>query len=185
MEIKNKIESVNVINQFELNKLEEQLFSRGEEQKVVEFLNKFPYKFYAIRDKSKSGGKFKFNVKKEDVLKEIQNYDLFSINVSSGNFKNSQILTGDIQVFQDGRIYAILSCDPEASVRDAYARPDFNISTDIFDDKTLCKIPGFDFLLNYIFEHNLFDVIIEFSLFNTNVGVKKEKIVIFELRTNY
>ena len=80
---------------------------------------------------------------------------------------------------------AILTTDSEASVRDAYRRPTIVVNTDIFDDKALDKIPDFDFLYEYIFKHNLVDIIVEFALFNIPLGINNERIVIFELRTHY
>lgn len=185
MIIKNKIESIEMIKKLGLNKLPEGLFMRGEEDKVKNFLREFSYDLYAIRDKTKTGGVFKFNVKREDVLNEISGYDIFTINVSSGNYENHQLVTGDIKISSDGSVYAVLSTDPQASVRDAYKNSDININTDIFDKKALNKIPNFDEIYQYLYEHNLIDVIVEFSLFDIDVGIKNEKIIIWELRTNY
>ena len=42
MEIKNKMESVEKINELKLNKFPEQIFNKGEEQKIQEFLKKAP-----------------------------------------------------------------------------------------------------------------------------------------------
>ena len=33
--------------------------------------------------------------------------------------------------------------------------------------------------------NNLQDIIVEFALFNKEVGIKKEKVIIYELRTHY
>ena len=52
MEIKNKIESIKYISQMGLNKFPEGLFKRGEDKKIKEFLNEYPARFYAIRDKA-------------------------------------------------------------------------------------------------------------------------------------
>lgn len=111
-------------------------------------------------------------------------YDLFSINVSSANYVDNQILVGEIELLSNNEVYATLSVDSTASVRDALKKPTFNLKTDIFDSQ-LNKIPGFDFLYNYITTKNLKDVIIEFSLFNKKVGIFNEPIVIYELRTDY
>lgn len=77
-----------------------------------------------------------------------------------------------------------MSVDPSASVRDALKNPTFNLSTDIFDKK-LNKIPYFDLIYQYIINHNLQDVIVEFALFDTEVGINNEHIVVYELRTHY
>lgn len=69
-------------------------------------------------------------------------------------------------------------------MRDAIQNPTFNFKTDIFD-KRLNKIPHFDFIYKYIIEHNLKDTIVEFSLFDKELGTKNEKVIVYELRTHY
>ena len=184
MIINNKLESMHRIHALGLNRFPEQLFKKNEHEKVKQFLACYPADYYAIRDKSKAGGVFKLKVAKEDVLTEIDDYNLFTINVSSANYVENQILVGEIEIFSNGEVYATLSVDPKASVRDALRHPTFNFKTDIFDKK-LNEIPSFDLIYYYIVEHNLQDVIVEFSLFNKEVGIKGEKIVVYELRTNY
>ena len=82
------------------------------------------------------------------------------------------------------KVYAVLSVDPKASDRDAIKNPNFNFKTDIFD-KRLNSIPHFDMIYQYIVSNNLENVIVEFSLFDTGVGIRNEKIIIYEVRTNY
>lgn len=184
MIIKNKLESIEKINKLNLNRFPEELFKVEEKQKVKDFLKNFPAQYYAIRDKSKSGGIFKLKVNYDKVLEEISEYNLFSINVSSANYVDNQLLVGEIEILSNGEIYAILSTNPTASVRDALRNPTFNLKTNIFD-KNLNKIPHFDFIYYYIINNNLQNVIVEFSLFNKNVGIYNEKIIIYELRTDY
>lgn len=185
MEIRNKLESINIINELKLNKFPEQLFEHDEKDKVKKFLEKNPAKYYAIRDKSKPGGIFKLKVEYENVLKEIKDYKLFTINVSSANYVENQLLVGEILILSNNEVYATLSTDPSASVRDATRNPTFNIKTNIFDNATLKNIPYFDYIYNYIVSNELEDIIVEFALFNKNVGIKNERIIIYELRTHY
>lgn len=173
-----------IINELGLNKFPEQLFKSDEQEKVKEFLTCFPAQYYAIRDKSKAGGIFKLKVAAKDVFAETIGYNLFSINVSSANYTKNQLLVGEIEILSNGNVYATLSVDQTASVRDALRYPTFNLKTNIFD-KELNKIPHFDVIYQYIVVHNLQNVIVEFALFNTEVGIKKEKIVVYELRTHY
>ncbi len=184
MEIKNKMESIRKINELKLNRFPEQVFNKGEEEKVREFLKMYPAPYYAIRDKSKAGGVFKLKVDYDKVLEEIGEYNLFSINVSSANYVDNQLLVGEIEFLSNGGVYAILSTDPTASVRDALSNPSFNLKTDIFD-RSLNVIPHFDFIYQYIIFNGLKDVIVEFSLFDKKVGINSEKIVVYELRTHY
>lgn len=184
MKIESKLESVKKINELKLNRFPEELFKSGEEERVLAFLEKYPAEYYAVRDKSKVSGNFKLKVDYDRVLEEILEYNFFSINVSSINYVDNQLLVGEVEFLANGEVYATLSNDPAASVRDALRSPTFNLKTDIFDKK-LKGIPHFDFLYNYIVTHNLKDVIVEFSLFDKDVGINKEKIVVYELRTHY
>ena len=185
MEIKDKLESIETIKKLGLNKLKEGLFKKGETKKVKAFLNSCTENLFCIRDRTKTGGNFKFNVPKNKVLKEIAGYEVFTINVSTGNYEGHQMLTGDIKISSDNSVFMTLSTDPNASVRDAYDRPEFNYNTDIFNDSLLNSVPGFDYLYQYVYEHNLVDTVVEFSLFDIDIGINSERVVIFELRTNY
>lgn len=184
MIIKNKTESYNKIIELNLNKFPEEIFTKNDIQKIKNFIKNYPAKYYAIRDKSKSGGIFKLRVEQENILKEIQDYDLFSINVSSYNYRENQVLVGEIFI-NNNTVNATLSTNKNYSVRDAINNPDFNISTNIYDNKTLDKIPYFDNVYKYIIENKLKNIIVEFSYFNTQLGINNENIIIYELRTNY
>lgn len=185
MIIKNKIESLKKIKELNLNTFPEQLFKKGEEAKVLEFINKYPAKYYAIRDKSTAGGIFKLKVPKENILAEIKDYEIFTINVSSVNYAQNQIMEADIEIKRNGDIYITISKNPETNIRDNSANLHMSLKTDIFDDKTLNKIPEFDYIYGYLFEHDLFDVLVELSLFDKPLGINNEKIIIWELRTHY
>lgn len=65
MVIKNKIDSIRLIKQLNLNRFPERLFIKFKEEDVVNFLEKYPAKYYAIRDRSKSNGVFKLSVEKK------------------------------------------------------------------------------------------------------------------------
>lgn len=184
MVIRNKVESFNMINYLKLNRFPEALFHENEEEKVQEFLSEYPAPYYAIRDKSKLNGIFKMKVPHDKVLEEIKGYKLFTINVSSSNYAENQLLVGEIEFLSNGEIYLTLSTDKEASIRDALRSPTFNLKTDIFD-KTLDDIPHFDLIHEYILKHDLYDVIVEFALFDCDVGINNEKFIIYELRTHY
>lgn len=174
-----------MIKELGLNRFPECLFKKGEEDKVEEFLRQYPAKYYAIRDKTRASGIFKLKVLKEDVLDEIKEYELYTINVSSANYSDNQLLVGEIEILRDGEVYLILSTEKGYSVRDAISDPDLNLKTDLFDERNLKRIPYFDYMFNYIDENNLYDIIVEFSLFDCCVGEKSEKVIVYELRTHY
>lgn len=62
--------------------------------------------------------------------------------------------------------------------------PTWNISTNYYDKK-IKYIPNIDKIIDYIFKHDLFDTVVEFSVYLERVGKYQEHVVIFELRTNY
>ena len=136
MKIASKMESYKKIIELNLNRFPEGVFKSSEKNEVEEFINDYPAKYYAIRDKSKAGGVFKLKVEPENVLNEVENYDLFSINVSSYNYIDNQLLVGEIFI-SNTEVNAILSLNSKYSVRDAIRDPDFNFTTNIFDNKTL------------------------------------------------
>lgn len=184
MKIKNKLESYNKIIELGLNRFPEKIFKSSQINEVQDFINTYPAKFYAIRDKSKAGGVFKLKVEPKNILTEVAGYDLFSINVSSYNYIDNQLLVGEIFV-SNTSVNAILSTNSGYSVRDAIKNPDFNFITNIFDNKTLNQIPCFDKVYKYIIENKLQNIIVEFAYFDKPIGVNKENIIIYELRTDY
>lgn len=85
-EVKTKLRSIALIKKLELNQFHEQLFHSGEEDKIENFLKKYPAKYYAVRSKKIVGcKKNNFKVPRDKVLEEQKKFDLFSINVSSYN----------------------------------------------------------------------------------------------------
>ena len=184
MKISNKIESYEKIMELDLNRFPEKVFKANQIDEVKDFILKYPANYYAIRDKSKAGGIFKLAVKQEDIFNEISGYDLFSINVSSFNYVDNQLLVGEIYI-SNNDVSAILSTNGRYSVRDALRNPDFNFVTSIFDDEVLNNVPYFDNVYKYIVEHKLQNVIVEFAYFNKPIGINNENIIIYELRTEY
>lgn len=183
MKISNKLESYEKIIELGLNRFPEKVFKSNQIDEVKDFINEYPATYYAIRDKSKAGGVFKLAVKQEDVLNEIVGYELFSINVSSFNYVDNQLLVGEICI-GNNEVSAILSTNSKYSVRDTLRNPDFNFVTSIFDER-LNDVPYFDNIYKYIVEHKLKNVIVEFAYFDEPVGINNENIIIYELRTEY
>lgn len=185
MKIRNKLESIKVIKQKKLNSFPEKLFTKNQTKEVMEFLNKYPAQYYAVRSKEIVGcKKNNFKVPKEEVIKEIKNFNLFTINVSSFNYTKNLILIGDIMINENNKVWFIGSTNPNFTGKMAEKYPEFNYSTDIFDKK-LDLIPGFDLIYKYIVNHNLIDVIVEFAIYNKPLGMYNEQIIIFEIRTEF
>ena len=108
MKIYNKLESYNKIIELGLNRFPEKIFKSSQINEVEDFVKTYPANYYAIRDKSKAGGVFKLKVEPENILNEVSGYDLFSINVSSYNYIDNQLLVGEIFI-SGTNVNAILS----------------------------------------------------------------------------
>lgn len=185
MIIENKIESMKVIKELKLNTLPEEYFEKYNEEKIKQFIEKYSEKYYAVRIKDSSmSNKHKLAVPKEELIEYCKGLKNFTINVSSYCYKENQILCGEIKIYKDMKIEYIVSNNPSYSVRDVYNNPDYSGKSDIYDKK-IKYINGLNEIIDYIFEYNLFDIIVEFTVFKCNLGINNENIVIWELRTNY
>ena len=188
MEIKNKLESLAIIKRLNLNVLPEVFLSNFSEKIINDFLDKYTAEYYAVRDKEKAmSKKHCLNVKKEDVVTYCKenNLSIFTINVSSYNYRANQVLCGEICLHKNLTLDYILSNNSNFSVRDAYSFPDFVGSNEYFESPNLNKIDGLDYIIDYIFKYNLFNIIVEFTTFDSKIGKNKENVIIWELRTSY
>lgn len=185
MKVRNKLESIKIIKEKKLNSFPEKLFKLNEIEEVKEFLDKYPARYYAVRSKEIVGcKKNNFKCPREKVLDEIKNFNLFSINVSSYNYTNNLILIGDIMLSKNNEVSFIGTTNKEFTGKMAEQYPEFNYYTDIFD-KRLNNIPKFDLIYEYIIKHNLIDVIVEFAIYDRNLGIYYEPVIIFEIRTEF
>ena len=102
--------------------------------------------------------------------------------MSINNYKN-KVLLGAIEINKEiVRICA--TTNEKLDHRTMYnGEAEFNYQTDIFDKK-LSDIPEFDFLFKYIINNKLDGYTVEFTIYDKLVGVKKEKIIVNEIR-NY
>lgn len=185
MKVRDKLESIEIIKKNKLNSFPEKLFTRNQSEEVKEFLKEYPAEYYAVRSKDIVGcKKNNFKTPKENVLDEIKDFNLFTINVSSYNYTSSLVLIGDIMISKNNGVWFIGSTNSNFTGRMAEQYPQFNYSTNIFD-KRLNLIPGFDSIYEYIVNHNLVDVIVEFALYNQPLGIYNEPIIVFEIRTEF
>ena len=182
MKIKNKLESVKKIKELGLNTFPEELFKKGEEDKVKDFMDRCNADYFAVRSKEVVGYLPKIDLSKKEVMEEIKNHTLFTVLVSSTTFRPYLLLAGDIKIDKENRVW--LEASEKGYIKFQKENPEINICTDIFDKK-LDNIPGFDIIFKYIIEHNLLDVIVEFSVYDRPVGTKNEQAAIFEIRTDY
>jgi len=94
------------------------------------------------------------------------------VNVSSYNYSSHLILIGDIKISKNNEVWLIATTNQEFTGKMAEQNPEFNLKTTIFDNQ-------------YIVDHKLTDVIVEFAYYDIPVGIHHENIIIFEIRTHF
>ncbi len=186
--IKDKRDSINKMKELRLNYFPLDIFSVNDIEEIQNFIKKYPSQEYVMRSPNKTNANF-FYVKDFEDIKEHLKYfsNEVTIDVSYRPYKDFIILVGDIKVHKGyGADIVDLTArtDSEATQRNIYENPKYNLHTNLDDDK-LWDIPGFSKIIKYITEHELYDVIVEFSVYDCKIGINKENVVISELRTAY
>lgn len=181
--IRNKQESDSLIKQLGLNRLSEEVFTQDNINDLPSFLESHPYPYYNLRDKANVGGKFLYKVTAEEIMKESIKYKKFSVYESLALADDGLILQGDIQLTKDFVLTGSLSDIKGISNRAAMQKPCYYVNMDLKENNT-SSIRGLSTVIDYIVEHQLIEIIVEFSLFDVPVGINRENILIWELR-NY
>ena len=188
MRIKNKNESTKIIEELGLNRLPEVLFAKDfNDAELKRVMDELGFEYYGIRNKVQAGVKKRYeDIHKDNVVASCREsgWEKFSIVPSMRNFGDSQYLVGDIMVRKDGSVWYTVSRNPSYVPPHAHKDPDFSGVSDVFDPK-LKIIRGMKEIIDYVYKHDLVDIIVEFAIFNQPVGFNKEKIVVWELRTDY
>lgn len=184
--IANKQQSDYLIKKLGLNRMVEGLFNKNSSKDdVVNFLGKYKYDYYNIRDKSSPAGKFMYKLSKEEIIDNLDNYkDKFSIYESLAEADKRLILQGEIEISEDFIMTASLSDVKEIPNRVAMRDPKFNLYNYDLKEKREPSIKGLSKIIDYVVIKELLNVVVEFSLFEIPVGVNQENIIIWELR-NY
>ena len=188
MIIRNKKESIEKIKEMELNYFNEQIFAVNDLEGIEKFFNENDAKEFCLRNPEKTSGEFFFVNSFEECKEKLKNYEKFvTVCVSSNEYDEDIILLGDIKVQKDysGEIIDITArTDKSANHRNIYENPEYNYHTSL-EDERLWNIPGFSKLIRYVTDHELYDVVVEFVVYDCPVGVNKENIVVYELRSDY
>lgn len=181
--IKNKIESLNFIKQKGLNHFGEEAFEKNDIDGVNKFMEKYPVKYYFLRELILSSPNIFYDLSKEEVLQHCKLYDKFGLDVSSINYYDNRILCGEIIMDKKGNVIFSGSTNKDSTHRN-FLKPNYFIKSTIFE-KDIKKVPSLDIAIDYIFKHELFNIVLEFCIFDEPVGINSENIVIYEARTNY
>ena len=94
-----------------------------------------------------------------------------------------KILLGEVMI-KNNRIIIGARNDKDSHHRNIYDNPCINLDTD-WDDKRLWKVNGVEDLFNYLVSKKLFDVIVEFVVYDHGVGTHNNNVLVVELRSNY
>lgn len=186
--IKDKRESVAKMREMGLNYFPLDVFDKDDKEGIKNFVEKFPSEEFALRDTNKANGDFYFAKTLDEIYQKLPLFEKEVTLCQSYNpFKEDIVLVGDIIVHKNasGESVDLTARDDEdATHRNIYENPKYNLHAALEDDK-LWKIPGFSKIMRYISDHELYNVIVEFSVYAIRLGVNKENVVISEIRTGY
>lgn len=184
IKVRSKEHSIELIEKLRLNSMPQAVLNKENKESIVKFFEKHPATEYVIRDIFTPMGKYKFVKDLNECLEYVDSLSAnkFSISVSFRPIEG-RILLGDIMV-SNNFVTLSASKSQTANHRNIYDSPEISLNCDLYDDK-VWDVPGFDKLINYINKFNLFDIVVEFAIFRTKVGKKKDNVVIIELRSDY
>ena len=186
--IKDKKDSVIKMKEMRLNYFPLEVFEVDDYQGIKDFIQNHPAEEYVLRSANKAKGDFYFVNNFEEVLEKLPLFEReVTISVSYNPYKEDIVLVGDIIVHRNNGSESLdltARTDTEATHRNIYENPQYNLHASLDDDR-VWDIPGFSKIMRYISDHELYDVIIEFSVYSIRIGVNKENVVISELRTGY
>lgn len=186
--IKDKKDSVQKMKELGLNYFPLEVFDVHDIDGIKAFMDLNPANEYVMRSANKAKGEFCFVKNIEEAKEKLSLFEEeVTVCVSYNEYKEDIILVGDIIVHKSYGAESIditARTDEEATHRNIYEAPQYNMHTTIEDDK-FWDIPGISKIMRYISDHELYNVIVEFTVYSARLGVNKENVVISEIRTGY
>ena len=186
--IKDKKDSIAKMKELGLNYFPLEVFSVTDLEGIKDFVEKNPAKEYCMRSANKAKGAFCFVANFEEAKQSLSLFEEeVTICVSYNEYKEDIVLVGDIIIhksYGEESVDLTARTDSEATHRNIYEKPEYNLHTSLENDK-LWDIPGVSKIMRYISDHELYNVIVEFTVYSCRVGVNKENVVISEIRTTY
>lgn len=183
IKIENKQESLKWIKEKKLNHFGEEYFFKNDIAGVTSFLEKYPVKYYFLRELTPSTSNVFYNLSKEEVLEKCRLYEHFGLDISSNNYQNHRILCGEMILDKEGNLTLSGSINKNSTHRN-FIKPNYFLETTL-EDRKLKYIPTLDIVIDYFIQHELWNVIVEFCTFDIPLGTEHEKIIIYEMRTDY
>lgn len=153
---------------------------------IVIFLLNNRLNYYSIRE-NKPSGLFIYGIEYSDVLNTvIKNYKNKQFTICESMFlydKDNMLIQGDFLLTKDFILSYGYSNIKNQSLREAsqnfqYKNANIDLKQRHYVNSQVNKI------IDYIVDNNLFDMVVELTLYDCNVGIKKENIIVWEVR-NY
>lgn len=182
IQIKKKDKSDTLIKKYGLNTMSSRIFTKEQIEDVKKFINDSQHKYYSMRTKNKSSGKFLYLLKPEEVIQNISSFELFSLSESLVDAdKNHLILQGEMQILNNWTCIASLSDEKGIPNRVVQNAPKYKLFFSLIDNYEP-SILGLKQIIDFYIIHELFGFVLEFSMYDVPVGIKKENIIIWEIR---
>lgn len=186
--IKDKRDSIVKMRELKLNYFPLDFFAVDDLDGIKRFFDNYKANEYVLRSVNKANGQFFFVKNYDEALPLLDKFEEeVTISVSYNEFKEDLIIVGDIKVhkgFSGDTVDLTARTDSEATHRNIYENPEYNLHASLEEDR-VWKIPGFSKIMRYISDHELYDVIVEFAVYDCKLGINKDNVVITELRTAY
>ena len=146
-------------------------------------------KVYNIRDNEHYNGKFTVGIHFKNLREELKNYMGCRVRINENIIdydKDNLIVKGDIVLHRDFTVRATISGVKGITQREASNNPNVfeTVDCNIVNEKFISKYKReLEKVLDLICKNNLFDVIVEFGVYDKAIGVNNENIIFWELRT--
>ncbi|MBQ8430800.1 MAG: hypothetical protein IJX26_02505 [Clostridia bacterium] len=186
MEIKSKTDSSVQLKRLGLNYIDNIIIETNNLENAKLFVEQNPAEEYCLRSLDSALGQYFFAKNIDEIIELSKNYnDKFWLGVSTRPLATHLLLLGDIKVDKERNIVDLVAkTSTNANHRNLDDNPEFNFHTTLEDDN-LWNVPSFLTLINYISKHHLYNMVVEFAIYDCPVGHHKENILIYEIRTNY
>ena len=182
--IKTKEQSKQKIVQSNVNRVPEIIVDKTDKSAMIAFFSEYTENLYVVRDAEHSSSVYRYVRTAEECLEKAMSFSGKVLVAVSVNAYQNKILLGAVEISEDNTVRICATTNSKYDHRTMYnGNAEFCFQTDIFD-KRLSDIPEFDFVYAYIVGHRLHGYTVEFTVYDTPVGIKKEKIIINEIR-NY
>ncbi len=189
IKVKDKKDAINKLKELRLNYFPLDVFNVTDKEQIKKFFEKYKAEEYVLRNPNRAKAKFYFVKDYEEAEKLLPKFkEQVTIDVSYRPYKEDIVLVGDIKIsnkgYGGGTVDLTARTDSEATNRNIYENPEYNIHASLDEDR-VWRIPGFSKIAGYIAEHELYDVIVEFGVYSCKLGIRKENVVISEIRTAF